>query len=186
MNVLNVISGALRLVGRDDVAEAIEAGEELTDEKLRVKRAFLTYLNAVTDELARGYFPLVKEENLESDDGVFLLSKLSESPLRILRVYDRGKPVGWSILPNYLRCMAKKITVKYEYAPARFSETDEYVYPSYEVSERLVQYGMAAEHCLVAGDTLSCTAWENKYRDEIENLLARSPAAAHIPPRRWI
>ncbi len=186
MNVLDVIGGALRLVGREDVAEAIEAGEELGAEQLRVKRAFLTYLNAVTDELARGYFPLVKEEELESDDGLFGLSQLSESPLRILRVYEGENPIGWTIYPNYLRCRAKKITVRYEYAPARFSETDEYNYPSYEVSERLVQYGMAAEHCLVAGDAVSCNAWESKYRDEIENLLARSPAAAHIPPRRWI
>jgi len=38
----------------------------------------------------------------------------------------------------------------------------------------------------VLGDATGSAAWENKYRNEIENLLSRSAVRGRIPPRRWI
>lgn len=54
------------------------------------------------------------------------------------------------------------------------------------MSARLVEYGMAAEYFLVAGDSEAYSAWESKYRAEIEMLLSRSSVKERIPPRRWI
>lgn len=213
MKVSEVICQTMRLVGRSDAAEAIEAaaaaaeaadganknptdgGEGVTeaakapvlsDEVKRLKRAFLTYLNAVLDELARGYFSLDTEEEMSSESGVYSFAGFLKSPLKINRVTDGQNPVEWRIFPNYLQTEAHKITVFYEYAPPALGEDDEFFYPVFAVSARLVGYGMAAEYFLVSGDGAGYAAWENKYRGEIENLLSKSAVKERIPPRRWI
>ena len=187
----------MRLVGREDAADAIASvvpaygddgvqTDSLPDEAVRLKRAFLTYLNAVLDELARGYFPLDTEEEMTSENGVYAFSQFLKGPIRINRVTEDEKPIGWHISPNYLHTKAKKVTVYYEYSPPTLTEEDEFFYPVFAVSARLVEYGMAAEYFLVAGDGSAYSAWENKYRNEIENLLAKSSVRGRIPPRRWI
>jgi len=186
MEVKDVICEALRLVGRNDAADAISGGGALTDEVSRLKRACLTYLNAVLDELARGYFPLDYEEEITAADGRFAFSALSRKPIEIKRVTKSGKPVKWRISPDYLLADATAVTVNYTYTPDPLAEDDEFNYPSFAVGERLVEYGVAAEYFLVLGDATGSAAWENKYRNEIENLLSRSAVRGRIPPRRWI
>ncbi len=186
MKVKEVICEALRLVGRDDVADAISAGQTLTDEKSRIKRAFLTYLNSVLDELARGYFPLDAQEDMSSSNGRFAFADFNYGPIKIRRVKSGGKDVKWSVIPDYLLADADSITVYYEYAPPTLAENDDFDYPAYAVGKNLVEYGMVAEHYLVLGAASESGAWEEKYRDEIEALLARCSLRDRIPPRRWI
>ena len=185
MKVKEVICEAMRLVGRGDAADLVEAGEETAD-AARLKRALLTYLNAVLDELARGYFPLETEEQMESENGEFAFADFLKAPLKIKRVTDGKNPVEWYISPNYLIAEVKKVTVCYEYAPPALEEEDDFFYPVFAVGERLAEYGIAAEYFLVAGDGAGYSAWENKYRNEIENLLSRSSCRDKIPPRMWI
>ena len=185
MKVSEIICQTMRLVGRETSAENVEANTP-TEEDLRLKRALLTYLNAVLDELARGYFPLDTEEKMQSENGVYAFSDFLKAPSKINRVTDGQNPVEWHIYPNYLHTSAKDITVFYEYLPQELKENDEFFYPVFAVSARLVEYGMAAEYFLVAGDGAGYSAWEEKYRDEIETLLSRSSVSGRIPPRRWI
>lgn len=186
MKVKEVLSEALRLVGRDDVADAIDSNALLTDEQTRIKRAFLTYFNSVFDELARGYFPLDARDVLCAKDGKFALADLTFSAVRITRVTDGEKPIEWRIYPDYLYADAEEVTVFYEYAPDALTENDEFCYPVYAVGKNLVEYGVAAEYYLVLGAAAESRSWENKYRDEIEALMARSRVNGRIPPRRWI
>ena len=185
MKVKEILCQTMRLVGRTEAADCIERNS-LTDEAARLKRALLTYLNAVLDELARGYFPLDTEEEMCSENGVYAFADFLKAPFKINRVTDEKNPIGWHICPDYLLAHAEKITVYYEYLPQQLSEDDEFFYPVFAVSPRLVQYGMAAEYFLVAGDGEGYNAWESKYREEIEMLLSRSGVKERIPPRRWI
>ncbi len=123
MKVIDVICRTMRLVGRSDAADQIESaavangaaqdeaygadGEQmavetpvLSDEVKRLKRAFLTYLNAVLDELARGYFPLDTEEEMSSESGVYAFADFLKAPLKINRVTEAQNPVEWHISPN--------------------------------------------------------------------------------------
>lgn len=185
MQVLDILCETMRLTGRTAAADSIEAGSP-TDEAVRLKRALLTYLNAVLDELARGYFPLDTEEEMSSEDGVYSFGDFLKAPFKINRVTDGENPVEWHIYPDYLRANAQNITVYYEYLPPVLSENDEFFYPVFAVGARLVEYGMAAEYSLVSGDSEAYNAWESKYRSEIEMLLSRSSVRGRIPPRRWI
>ncbi len=185
MKVKEILCQTMRLVGRTEAADCIES-DISDDQAARLKRALLTYLNAVLDELARGYFPLDTEEEMSSENGVYAFADFLKAPLKINRVTDGKNPIGWHIYPDYLLADAEKITVYYEYLPPRLSEDDDFYYPVFAVSPRLVEYGMAAEYFLVAGDGEGYNAWESKYREEIEMLLSRSSVKERIPPRRWI
>lgn len=185
MTVKQIICEAMRLTGRTAAADSIEA-DSPTDDAVRLKRALLTYLNAVLDELARGYFPLDTEEEMSSEDGVYSFGDFLKAPFKINRVTDGKNPVEWHIYPDYLRADAKNVTVYYEYLPPVLGEDDEFFYPVFAVSARLVEYGMAAEYFLVTGDSEAYNVWESKYRSEIEMLLSRSCVKERIPPRRWI
>lgn len=186
LRAYEVVCEALRLVGRDDVADEIIIGGPLTGEVARLNRAGLTYLNAVRDELARGYFPLDAKEEMSSKNGSFAFADFKYKPYEIKRVIADGKPVKWHISPDYLVADGKNITVFYTYVPDPLKMDDEFDYPVFAVSERLVEYGIAAEYYLVLGDVTNSAVWESKYRSEIENLLSRSGLKGRIPPRRWI
>ncbi|MDE7379533.1 MAG: hypothetical protein K2N14_00640, partial [Clostridia bacterium] len=116
MKVKQLICSTMRLIGREDIADEVETEAE-SDAAVRLKRALLTYLNAVCDELARGYFPLETQEEMQSESGVYAFADFLKAPLLIKRVTDGKKPVEWHICPNYLQTEAKKIVVNYEYAP---------------------------------------------------------------------
>ena len=186
MTVKEVIIQTLRLVGREDVADAVASGEQLDEEMTRLKRAFITYLNAVLDELARGYFPLDYVEDMSAEDGRYAFSAFSKPPLKIRRVTCGQRRIEWRLCPDCLVADSPNITVTYEYAPSALGEDDEFFYPVFAVGERLVSCGMAAEYYLVMGDASASQAWEDKYRSEIELLLSHSTVRGRIPPRRWI
>ncbi len=186
MTVKEVICQALHLVGRDDAAEAISGSAQLSAEVTRTKNAFLTYFNSVVDELSRGYFPLSVTEQVRFPQGKFPLAGFSHRVVRIKKIIADKKSIEWHILAGYLYADAQEATVYYEYAPNPSAESDEFSYPEFAVSERLVQYGMAAEYFLVCGCAEESRMWEQKYRDEIEALIARSPVKPRIAPRRWI
>ncbi|MGN1060204.1 MAG: hypothetical protein ACI4QN_00575 [Candidatus Coproplasma sp.] len=186
MMVKEIICQALRLVGRDDAADAIVGTAELSAEVTRIKNAFLTYFNSVVDELARGYFPPSAQEEVTFTNGKKSLSSFSRRVVRIKKILVGDKAIEWHILAGYLYADVENATVYYEYAPNPLKEGDEFFYPEFAVSERLVQYGMAAEHYLVLGCADESRLWEERYRDEIEALIARCTVKPRIPPRRWI
>lgn len=186
MKVKQILCEVMRLTGRSDAADELESEGGVTAETARLKRALLTYLNAVLDELARGYFPLDTEERMSSENGVYAFADFLKAPVKINRVTDGQKAIEWHISPDYLYADGKDITVYYEYLPPELAEEDDFFYPVFAVSLRLVEYGMAAEYFLVAGDGEAYGTWESKYRAEIEMLLSRSSCKQRIPPRRWI
>ncbi|MGN0817576.1 MAG: hypothetical protein ACI4L9_01285 [Candidatus Coproplasma sp.] len=184
MIVNELIIQTMRLVGRNDCAELMSDTPD--SETNRMMHTMLFCYNAVIDELARGYFPLKTSEEMESEVGQYRLENFSLTPLKILRVTSGEKQVEWRILFGYLGCAEKKITVEYEYVPAKASVESDFVYPDYYVSDTLVTYGMAAEYMLICGDIDGSAAWESKYRAEIDRLLSLQTVRGRIPPRRWL
>lgn len=185
MTVKDVLIEAVVLAGREDLAANLTAGSR-TDETVLTEKAFLTYFNAVVDELARGYFILDKEQEMASENCRYAFADFEYGPTRINRVTDEKNEIEWRVYPGYLYANAKKIAVKYEYAPAKAGLSDEFAYPDPAVGARLVEYGMVAEYFLVNGDGANYNLWENRYREEIDRLLSRRGTHGRIPPRRWI
>ena len=80
MQVNQFLIDVMRMVGRPDAAEECEGDGQLSGETERMQRALLLCLNAVTDELARGYFPLKDVQPLSSQSGEYSYSSFEHTP----------------------------------------------------------------------------------------------------------
>ena len=186
MQVNQFLIDVMRMVGRADAAEICLSEEDIPDEIARMRTALLLCLNAVLDELARGYFPVKAREDMSSADGEYAFSSFAHTPYRINRVLSGGKKVKWRAQPLKLLCNAGNITVEYEYVPDALTLESQLSYPHPAVGDALISYGVAAEYMLIEGDISCAEMWESKYRTEIDRQLSLLPVRGRIPPRRWI
>ncbi|MBD5632408.1 MAG: hypothetical protein HDP34_04185 [Clostridia bacterium] len=187
MKVKSIITRALKYVGRDDLAKALDADETLTSEGAEKVETLLYCFNAVEDELARYYFPLVFCEEFASEDGNYAIENFSHRPVKILSVKSDGKAVKFTPQPKFIRAEAQKITVRYEYSPSAKRIDGESAFTDCVVGESLVAAGVASEYCLIEGSMQDSQLWESRYRWEID-LAQKKYSAPHgtIPPRRWV
>lgn len=186
MTIKDIAICAFKLLGRNDLAETLSSGEDLDSEGAEKAETLVYCINAVEDELARYYFPAKYAETLTSTDGKYRFSSFAFRPVKILSVTADGKLVNYSAASQYIICADKKITVEYEYLPAKRCLEDASAFDGTAVGENLVAAGAAAEYSLVSGSVRLAQTWESKYREEIE--LARDKFRTHaaIPPRRWV
>ena len=186
MKVLDVITTALTLIGRHNLVDFVTDPSNALDEDAgEVIETLLYCFNAVEDELARKYIPLVAEEQMCSADMRFFYSGFQHFPLKIKRVSADGKYIPFKVLAKYLETGAEKVTVEYEYAPSRKTMEDSSDYES-EVGEHLIALGIASEYCIINGEAEMADRWEKKYRDKLDEVQRKLPVCASIPPRRWV
>lgn len=186
MKVKNVIASALRLIGRteliDDLTNPGKSGMEDSEE---VKSTLLYCFNAVEDELARKYIPLIAREEIRSPDNRFFYSTFSHNPVKIRRVTADGERIPFEVFTLYMYAEARKIVVEYEYAPSE-KGIDNVSDFGDEVGEYLIALGMAAEYTVINGETEMADRWEKRYRAQLDSVQRALPVCANIPPRRWI
>ena len=186
MKVIDVITSALRLIGRGElipyVADPSNAPYEDSDE---VIESLLYCFNAVEDELAHKYIPLVACEELTSSNNKFFYSDFANNPIKIKKVTAGNKAVPFKVIKGYMEVKADKIAVEYEYAPKckNIAASSDY---GDEVGEHLIALGIASEYSVINGEAEMADRWEQKYRERLDALRRVLPVCASIPPRRWI
>ena len=186
MKVIDVIASALRLIGRTELIQFVEDPSNAYDEDAGdVIETLLYCFNAVEDELARKYIPLIAREEMVSSDNRFYYSSFGHNPVKIKRVTVDGKNVPFEVFSKYMEVDADYIVAEYEYAPSRKTVTQKSDYDG-EVGEYLIALGMAAEYSLINGESEMADRWEKKYRAQLDRIQRTLPVCANIPPRRWI
>lgn len=185
MKVKDIITCALRLIGREDVAAAVADGAA-EGERGEVAQTMLYCFNAVEDELARCYFPLAIREEKTVKSGRIAFADLSQSPVKILSVTRDGKPLDFSLGPQYIAVNAQSCTVEYRYSPAKKGMEDDSSYDGTAVGENLIASGAAAEFCLINGESLAAETWESRYRAAIDRARQIHRRKYFLPPRRWV
>ena len=173
-------------MGRNDIAEKLSSGGALDGEGGEKAETLVYCINAVEDELARYYFPVKFSQTLSSADGIYRFSEFAFRPVKILSVTADGKSVSYSAASQYIACGENKITVEYEFVPAKKSIDDASAFDGTVISENLIATGAAAEYSLVAGSVQFAELWESKYREEIDRARDKFRTHAVIPPRRWV
>ena len=186
MKVRDIIASALKLIGRSElVSDLSNPSSSAQEDAQEVTDTLLYCFNAVEDELARKYIPLVESEEMSSTDTRFLYSAFKHYPVKIRRVTVDNKPVTFDVFTKYMSVQAKKIAVEYEYAPTRKNINDVSEYGD-EVGEYLFALGIAAEYSVINGEAEMADIWEKKYRTQLDRVQHTLPVCANIPPRRWI
>lgn len=185
MKVKDVIISALRMLGRNPLADSLKNGSELNTEETETVDTLLYCYNAVEDEIARKYIPLTYSETIAASDGIFYFAAFARTPVAIKRVLSDGKEIEFEILSQYMKVNAKRVTIEYEFSPAKkkIDGTSDY---GTEAGEYLIAAGMVAEYCLINGEIEASEQWEQKYRQKIDRAQTQLPSGGYIAPRRWV
>lgn len=186
MKVKDIVADALRLIGRGDAAQVLAEGLSEAGEISETTETMLYCFNAVEDELARFYFPLVFSEEIASKSGKIYFSDFSRNPVKITSVTCGGKPAVCRYEPQYIEVNADSAVIEYWYAPSKKTIDGDSAYDGTEVGESLVAYGAAAEFCLINGESAAAELWESKYREAIDRARSTHRRRRMIPPRRWV
>lgn len=186
MKLKDIVACALHFVGRKDVADRL-AGEEVAEgECAEAAETMLYCVNAVEDELARCYFPLIYREEKAVSSGKIYFSELSRRPVKITGVRKNGKPLPYELEPQYIQVNADCAEIEYWYTPEKREAEGESAFNGTEVGERLIAEGAASEYCLLNGESLASQVWERRYRESIDKAQRTHRRKHGIPPRRWI
>lgn len=189
MTVKSVICAALRIIGRADTADKVEVSGTLEGEEQEVVNTLLCCYNAVEDEIARRFVPLVFKQSQQAENGKYYYSALMEKPLKIRRVSAGGKKVDFKVYADYFETDARKIEVEYEYLPAAKNIGSQSAF-GFGIDAYLLAAGAAAEYCLINGEVQAAELWEKRYREGIENIcgVKEKPALLQggVPQRRWV
>lgn len=190
MTVKEVITLAAGCLSRDDLIPALDKKDnELTEDEKSELDALLRAYNFVENEVALDYCPLKKEETVKVSDNRIYYTLFSSVPVNIRKVVCGGYLARFSAYPAYiLLCdgFEGSANVVYDYIPntkASFGEKSEFSESG--VSARLLAYGVAAQYCLVNGETGRAAVWDKKFRDALraKNLLRRTVS---VRSRRWV
>lgn len=186
MLVSDIISQALAFLEMDGYLAKLNAGGDDDDEEYnRAIDALVHCFNAVEDELARGYFPLVCREEITVSGGKFYYTSLSHTPVKILSLLKCRQMVKFCTEPQYLSADDGEYTIEYAYCPLEKSLDDSSDYDEAIVGARLIAYGVCAEYCLITGAYEASECWEARYVRETERLRPL-PRGGHISARRWV
>ncbi|MDE6504920.1 MAG: hypothetical protein K2L42_03530 [Clostridia bacterium] len=186
MKVKEVLIRALGFIGRSDVASALSCGEALEGEIKETAETLLYCYNAVEDELARFYFPVVIQETLRNSRGVYEFSMFSRVPLKIICVRSNGKEIAYTQISSGISAGASEITVEYRCVPAKKELSDSCEFSGGAVTEKMLATGAAAEFSLINGDVSGAEFFEGLYRREIDFARRAVSAPTGFPPRRWV
>lgn len=182
MKVKDILIRALKYAGREDAADELTKGE-VTDCKEAVETALYCF-NAVEDEVARNYFPLVREDSLLNVKGSFAYTQFTRVPKRILLVSDGGGEIKFTQTSDGIKADSVAVTVRYEYLPVKKEVEDDSEFFGEHADEKLFAAGTASEFCLINGDVSQADYFESVYRSRIDALRIKGLAA--FPPRRWV
>ncbi len=184
MTAREAVLEAARLIGvYEKVRAYIEEGRE--DGKTETD-VLLKCFNLVENELALEYFPLLCEDEVESDTGKIDYYALSNQVVRVIKVADcYGNEAAFKLFPEYIKTAAGKVKITYSYTPKQKFLDDEGSYITAKVSVRMMAYGIAAEYCLACGLYEEAAVWDKKYKDCI-SAAYKGCTSRVLKSRRWV
>lgn len=190
MTVKEVLAGAADCLGREDLLAVLDKEEEeLAEEEKKEWYALLRAYNFVENETALDYCALKAEETVGVTENCIFYNEFSKKPVYIHKVYCGGALARFATFSAYIRLpdgWLGKARVVFDYLPSTKTELgEESEFTGTGVSARLLSYGVAAQYCLVNGETGNAAIWDKKYRDALRaaNLFKRTLS---VRSRRWV
>lgn len=178
-----ILAAADELDVREEVELYLEGYVEMGDKQVT---DLLRCFNAVENQLALEYLPLVTEEEIQTETGAVYYSDLSRAPVRIVKITDKwGNEAPFKIFAEYVKTEPGAIKVRYTYTPKEKSLSEQTDF-TLAVSKRLFVYGIAAEYCLSSGLFEESAVWEKKYKEAISAVYKSRRGKGKILSRRWV
>lgn len=190
MTVKEVVALAAGCLGREDLAAALDKNQSgWTAEETEELKALLRCYNFVESEIALDYCALKREETVGVVGNKITYSSLSRTPFRIRKVVCGGSLARFTAYPDYILVSdgwKGNAKVVYDCIPnskTAFTSVSDFTGTS--VTARVMACGIAAQYCLVNGESNRSALWERKFRDGLNavNLFRRT---VRVRSRRWV
>lgn len=183
--LLNLSCAEAEREGDNVVCPSESAGEPEVSE--REKELLLKCVDFIIDEVARDYFPLLKEEKMTAVNGKLFFADFSREPTAVASVFKDGRRLNFARLYDGLKLPESgEVTVKYTFKPFKATLDGETEWADSCVSERILAYGTAAEYCIAAGFDSDAEMWDKRYRDALERAVIKYLSGKTLPKRRWL
>ena len=183
------LCGKLLCCGFDEqIFEGSATDDEVRDALSSDKKLSLLTecVSLVETELACDYIPLKAQQCFDSGDAAY--SEFEHTPHEIIRVVDQnGADADFKSLPDGVKAEVGggKMTVFYNYRPAKKGWDDELERGNCKADERLFAYGAIAEYMLLSGMYDEEAVWDKRYKDLAEVVLSTNKSLK-IKERRWL
>ncbi|MCM1043168.1 MAG: hypothetical protein NC350_03035 [Corallococcus sp.] len=146
----------------------------------------LRCLNYILDELRTDAFPDICEESANAADGKIFYDELKFKPLEIISVKDTfGTRVKFR---QNASCVKVEFDGAYCVKYAKKGENAEFDgeidLPTAKVTAAVLAEGVCAEYCFLRADYEGASAWDDKYRKNIDSTSVRR--GKRLPQRRWL
>lgn len=182
MNVREILDTAVGYLGLENLTFSLDCPVVLSDSRaIKLMRA----ANLVVSEIASEYFPLLKEENIETENGIIEYTTLSERLLDVISLKNSsGENVRFKLFPTYLKTReGGEFTLTYQYMPPTLDVTSALPY-DIKISPRLFALGICSEYCLLSGMYEEGVMFDKKYREAIRAALSFK-GEHKVASRRW-
>ena len=188
MKIKDVVKTTALLLGKEKLYMALlsENGIDSTDNEILALADVMTRLsNLVITELATSYILMKKREKVNFVGGAINYSNLSETPIKILGVYDaNGNSYTFTVHPDRLTAPTNCAIIEYAYKPANYDLDSVIGYNESDLSLRTLALGLAAECCIVEGRFDEAVMWHKRFEESVERICC--PKNVTLKERRFI
>ena len=183
MKVKDIVVKACDFVGKDDLANALREGQDLSADFTALQNKLIKCFNLVREEIASEYQPLMQVEKFVVKNFKLEMSAFSKDVLEIYSIKDRyGRNVHYKIFDDYIFVCGKDVEVIYSTPASQLSIDDDF---SSNLPERVFAYGVAREFFFLNGLYEDANMWEDRFKGSLQILLRRK-SEVRMPRRSWI
>lgn len=183
MKVKDIIIKACDFVGKDDLASALLAGTELSDEVIALQDKMVKCFNLIREEIASEYQPILQVENFVVKNFKLELNSFSNDVLEIYSIKDRyGRNVHYKIFDGYIFVCGKEVEVIYSTPAKQLTIDDDF---TSSLPERIFAYGVAREYYFINNLYEDANIWEERFKGSLQIMLRRK-SEVKVPRRSWI
>ena len=181
MLVKDIINKACQLLNDENLASAL-AGATLDEEGQEKVDCLVKCFNFALDEIACEYHPIIKVEEVKTDNFIIKFSSLSSPILNVISVVDKkGRKVRFKVFSDYIFAYASEVEVIYSTKPTALGIEDEF---ESNLPERVFAYGVIREYFYIQNLYEDMAAWEERFKNSLQ-VVTRRKSGVVIPKRWW-
>lgn len=187
MIVLDVVKLVCKNLGFDELLATTTLGGQTvpTEENAKQISTLIDCLNDVNQSIAFMYLPLRTYENITVQNGKFLYSNFSKTPIELLSIKNEmGIKQKFYTYPTFFTCDDGVYTANYTYVPEYVSALTDSVEINTKVDARTVCYGVIARFFLLKGLFAEASAWDAKFQQALL-VASRKNRSVKMCGRWW-
>lgn len=187
MIVLDVIKLVCKNLGFDDLLATTTLGGQTapTAENTKQIGCLVDCLNDVNQSIAFMYLPLRTFENITVQNGKFMYSNFSKTPIELLSIKNEmGIKQKFYTYPTFFTCENGSYTANYTYVPAYVSALSDTIEVNNKIDARTICYGVIARFFLLKGLFAEANAWDTKFQQALL-VASRKSGSVKMCGRWW-